>query len=695
MSKTRRPNRRTRYLALGAVLVAALVAFGLVLLDRKQGYARLLEHETLGHGAVARALVGSAWARYAGLVAAAPTMSRAELLRRDEVRALSAEAAARLAGTHVARVDLRSLDGLTVLSTDTARIGEDRSGDARFVGAKAGRRSSELLFREPGRVLVGSFTPLRGNGGPNGAAPVEAVVEIVSDVTPLAAGIERAARANALWAAGGVLGLALLLFFAVMRAERFLRAQEIERAASEARLRHHAYHDQLTGLPNRANLMERLDEATKLSALAERKFALLLVELDRLKTIREGLGQDAGNELVNVVARRLRDCLREGDVVFRVGAGEFALLVEDLANPGDAAFVARRVIEACAEPIRVDEHDVSTAASVGITVFPDDDRVPERLVRNAVAAMHRAKEAGRGRYDFYTPEMNLRALQRLELESALLSALGNREFVLHYQPRVDAVTHEVVAVEALLRWRHPKLGLVAPDRFVDLLEDTGLILPVGEWVLETACTQAASWRRSGYPGLRVAVNVSPHQFRSGTLVATVRRALEACGLPAAALELELSESLLVESADEAVKLLEDLKRLGVCLSIDDFGAGYTSLGYLKQFPVDYLKLDRGLVKGVPESDKDCAIVAAVGAMTGALRVGLVAEGIERKPQAEFLARHRCQEMQGELFGRPVPAGELERILAGERRRGTLLGEDGWAIRAGPSVRVEAGPSTQH
>jgi EAL domain-containing protein (putative c-di-GMP-specific phosphodiesterase class I) len=353
------------------------------------------------------------------------------------------------------------------------------------------------------------------------------------------------------------------------------------------------------------------------------------------------------------------------------------------------------VIEACAEPIRVDEHDVSTAASIGITVFPDDDRVPERLVRNAVAAMHRAKEAGRGRYDFYTPEMNLRALQRLELESALLSALGNREFVLHYQPRVDAVTHEVVAVEALLRWRHPKLGLVAPDRFVELLEDTGLILPVGEWVLETACTQAASWRGSGYPGLRVAVNVSPHQFRSGTLVATVRRALEACGLPAAALELELSESLLVESADEAVKLLEDLKRLGVCLSIDDFGAGYTSLGYLKQFPVDYLKLDRGLVKGVPESDKDCAIVAAVGAMTGALRVGLVAEGIERRPQAEFLARHRCQEMQGELFGRPVPAEELERLLAGERRRGTLLGDDSWAIRAGPSVRVEAGPSTQH
>jgi EAL domain-containing protein (putative c-di-GMP-specific phosphodiesterase class I) len=321
--------------------------------------------------------------------------------------------------------------------------------------------------------------------------------------------------------------------------------------------------------------------------------------------------------------------------------------------------------------------------------------VPERLVRNAVAAMHRAKDAGRGRYDFYTPEMNLRAMERLELESALLSALGNREFVLHYQPRVDAATHEVLAVEALLRWHHPKLGLVQPGRFVALLEDTGLILPVGEWVLETACTQAASWRRSGYPGLRVAVNVSPHQFRSGKLVATVRRTLEACGLPAPALELELSESLLVESADEAVKLLEDLKRLGVCLSIDDFGAGYTSLGYLKRFPVDYLKLDRGLVKGIPESDKDCAIVAAIGAMANALRVGLVAEGVERKPQAEFLARNHCQEMQGDLYGRPVPADELERLLAGERRRGTLLGEDGWGMRAASSVQVGIEPGTRH
>jgi diguanylate cyclase (GGDEF)-like protein len=655
----------------------ALLAYGFVAFDRQRSYEALLERETRANIAVAHALVGSDRSRYAALVAGAGALNRRDLLRREEIRGLRESADWLRAQGEMVRIELLGPGGLIVFSSDPARIGLKLGGEPGIAAAMAGRGSSALLAPERVRLIVGgddkralvsTHVPLR----PDEASSVPAVVEVVSDVTPLVAGLERAERDKLVWVAGGLLALYALLLVLVGRAERILRKQEIERLASEERVRHHAYHDRLTGLPNRDSLMERLDEAVKLCALAQRMFALLLVDLDRLSTIREGLGQEAGNEVVGRVAARMRDSVREGDVVFRVGAGEFALLLEDVVSPGDAANVARRVIEASARPIRVGKHEVSTAASVGITVFPDDDRTPERLVRNADAAMRRAKEAGRSRFEFYTPEMNLQAIERLELESALQRALANREFVVHYQPRVDAMTRDVVAVEALLRWRHPTLGLLAPERFMALLEDTGLILPAGEWVLRHTCEQVVAWRRSGYSELRASVNVSPEQFRSGTLVDAVKRALGEAGLPAAALELEISESLLVESADEAVKLLDELHGLGVRLSIDDFGAGYTSLGYLKRFPVDFLKLDRSLVKGLPESDKDRAIASAVSNMARSLGLGLVAEGVERQPQAEFLARHRCQELQGNLYGRPVPAEELEILLAKQRRRGRLL-----------------------
>lgn len=677
MSRSRRPFRLTRNFSLAALAGAAVLAYGLVTFDRHQSFAQLLEHATRSNTAVVHAFIGANVSRYAGLVTGSPSLTRRDLLRREEMRGLR-ESADRLRDQgHVARIELLTTSGTIVFSSDTARIGLKRGGEAGFAAARDGAGTSELLPAErarliaggPGeRVLVGTFVPVRASE----TSPVTAVAEVVADVTPLVTRLESAQRDKLVWAAAGLLVIYALLLILVRRAERILRRQELERVASEERVRHHTYHDRLTGLPNRDSLMERLDEAVKLYGLADRMFALLLVDLDRLNTIREGLGQEAGNEVVGTVARRMRQGLREGDVVFRVGAGEFALLLEDVVNPGDAACAARRVIEACAQPISVGKHEVSTAGSVGITVFPDDDRVPERLVRNADAAMHRAKESGRGRYEFYTPEMNLRAVERLELESALQRALGGREFTLYFQPRVDAVSHEIVAVEALLRWRHPTLGLLSPDRFMPLLEDTGLILPAGEWVLQQACRQVMAWRDGGHPALRGSVNVSPEQFRSATLVAAIRRALEETKLPPEALELEISESLLVESADEAVKLLDELHRVGVRLSIDDFGAGYTSLSYLKRFPVDFLKLDRGLIRALPESEKDRAIVSAVADMANALGIGLVAEGVERQPQAEFLARHRCHELQGNLYGRPVPAEELELLLTRERRRGKLL-----------------------
>jgi predicted signal transduction protein with EAL and GGDEF domain len=349
-------------------------------------------------------------------------------------------------------------------------------------------------------------------------------------------------------------------------------------------------------------------------------------------------------------------------MLFRMGGDEFTVLLESVRGPEETAVVAQRIIDAIAEPVQLQQHEIRVTTSIGMALFPRDDPSGSRLVKSADTAMYRAKELGRNRFEFFTAEMNQRVENQLLLGAALRHAAKAGEFVLHFQPRVSVTDRKVVGVEALLRWQHPERGLVPPADFVPLLEETDLIVPIGEWVLQTACRQAREWQERGL-SLRVSVNISSRQFRSDSLVDTVVGALQSSALAPEFLELELTESLLVENAERAISIMTRLKKLGVTLSIDDFGTGYSSLGYLRQFPIDFLKVDRVFIRDVDKNAKDAAIVRAISALARSLGIGFVAEGVEEAGQAEYLETCDCAEMQGYLFGRPVPAEELPEMVS--------------------------------
>ena len=384
--------------------------------------------------------------------------------------------------------------------------------------------------------------------------------------------------------------------------------------------------------------------------------------------INDSLGHSVGDELLRRVADRLRACVREEDTVARLGGDEFIVLVPRVSSRNDANIVARKLLAAIRLPFAVEERDFFLTTSLGVSVYPDDGVDPEALVQNADTAMYRAKEQGRDNFQLYTPAMTARAIDRLSLENRLRQALQKKELVLFYQPIVDLSDGRVRGAEALLRWEHPERGLLAPVEFISLAEISGLIAPIGRWVLQTACRQIREWQTQGHPNLTVSVNLSPRQFQGADLVSQVAGALREHGVDPRCLDLEITESNAMENAELTVNSLWELKRLGVGISMDDFGTGYSSLNYLKKFPIDRVKLDQSFVRDVASNPEDAAIVRAVIAMAHTLRLVVAAEGVETEDQLSFLRRHQCDEMQGFLFSPPVPPGEFRELL---RRRQAL------------------------
>ena len=431
---------------------------------------------------------------------------------------------------------------------------------------------------------------------------------------------------------------------------------------SEERLSSLAYHDTLTGLPNRLLFQDRLERAVTHSHRHGKGLAVLFLDVDRFKVINDSLGHSVGDRLVREVAARLQDCVRESDTVARLGGDEFTVLLPSVGQAVDAAKVACKVLDAIRMPFELDGRELFLTCSLGISVYPDDGRDAETLVKNADAAMYRAKEQGRDRYLLYTPALNATALERLALESSLRKALPNDELLLHYQPIVDVATRGMHGVEALLRWHHPELGLVPPGDFIPLAEVTGLILSMGPWVLRTACAQARAWQGLR-PGLRMSVNLSAREFQEPALVGYVTDALADTGLPPHLLQLEITESSAMQNAQAASQTLRELKALGVGLSIDDFGTGYSSLSYLRRFPIDTLKIDQSFIRDIGADPDDAAIASAIIALAHTLKLAVVAEGVETAEQLAFLARHGCDRAQGYLFSRPLPADRCESLLA--------------------------------
>ena len=446
-----------------------------------------------------------------------------------------------------------------------------------------------------------------------------------------------------------------------------------DRKRAEERIRQLAHYDDLTGLPNRVLFSQLLEQALSESKFSNKQVAVLFIDLDRFKLINDTLSHDSGDKVLQIVAKRLTESVPRRDTIARFGGDEFVVLMRDCSVPTDAADTAQKLLSAIARPVPLEEQEFHLTASIGIATFPNDGQSAQTIMKNADVAMYRAKEHGKNNYQFYSSQMNLHSFERLVLERFLRRALEQEEFQLYYQPKIDLVTGCVTGMEALLRWIHPGMGMISPVKFIPLAEETGLIVPIGAWVLRTACAQIRAWQLQGLPALRVAVNISARQFAHDDLHADIVRVLQETGLAPELLELEITESLTMENPEHAAALLKKLKALGIRLAIDDFGTGYSSLGYLKRFPIDNVKIDRSFIQDIPDDEDDVAITQAVIAMAHSLRLKVIAEGVETAEHLAFLRTHGCDEAQGYLFGAPMPAEDFVKLM--------LRRDDGSMFRA--------------
>ncbi|MGH8852783.1 MAG: putative bifunctional diguanylate cyclase/phosphodiesterase, partial [Telluria sp.] len=450
-------------------------------------------------------------------------------------------------------------------------------------------------------------------------------------------------------------------------ANALLQEEINERRQAEARVHHMAYHDSLTGLPNRALLSDRLDCALRAAQRKGHRLAVMFIDLDRFKTINDSLGHATGDHLLREVARRLCAAVRESDTVARLGGDEFVVLLPDAGGAQECALVGDKIIEALATPFPFEGHSLHISPSIGICLCPDDGNDVETLMRHADAAMYHAKAAGRNNYQFFDQCMNQAAARRFALESQLRGALVRGEFELHFQPIIDTGTRRLHALEVLLRWRRDGEVLVGPDEFIPILEENGMIVPVGEWVIRSACEQSVAWQAQGLAAVPLAINLSARQFMHDGLVDSMRRIVGETGIDPSLLEFEITETALMQQGGRTLEILRQINGMGMRLSIDDFGTGYSSLAYLKRFPVRKIKIDRAFVRELEASAEDRAIVAAVMALANSLQLSVVAEGVETEEQYALLGGYGCQLAQGYLFARPLPAADAARLMAGSVR----------------------------
>lgn len=439
-----------------------------------------------------------------------------------------------------------------------------------------------------------------------------------------------------------------------------------ERMSAEERIRQLALYDALTGLPNRATFYSLIKQSLIIASRDNVIGGIMFIDLDRFKNINDSLGHGAGDELIRRVSARLKTCLRSSDVIARLGGDEFVVSLFDIKAAADAAIVAKKMLATFATPFLIEGHEISISASIGVSVYPDDGIDLDNLIKFSDIAMYRAKGRGRNTFLFYANDMNVRSLDKLQMESDLRRALDRRELLLHYQPQANIHTGEMTGAEVLLRWQHPEKGMVSPGEFIPMAEETGLVVGIGQWVLDQAVAQNRVWQKQGFPIVKLAVNVAAQQFHA-ELVNEVSAVLTEHELAHEFLELEITESMVMNNAEQVIEMLKQMQKLGVRMSLDDFGTGYSSLSYLKRFPIQKLKVDQSFVRGIPNDENDVAITRAIIGMGKSLGLKVIAEGVETREQLEFLRAEGCDEIQGYLFSRPIPANEFMRLLESKHR----------------------------
>lgn len=439
------------------------------------------------------------------------------------------------------------------------------------------------------------------------------------------------------------------------------------RKEAEERVQFLSNFDRLTGFANRNQFRERLHKSLTLARLNRERTALVFIDLDRFRPINDSLGHEVGDRLLKLAAERLRGCGFAEENLARVGGDEFTLVVENYTRRTDLEHICQKLINAMRRPFHFDQHELLLGASLGVSVFPDTAKDVQTLINQADLAMHQAKRAGGNNYQFYSSDMRVASVEQLALETSLRKAIFKNEFVVHYQPKMDLASDRITSVEALVRWQHPTMGLLPPKDFIPLAEETGLISAIGELVLERSCRQATQWHKQGFTDVCVSVNLSAHQFRKGNVLEIVDRVLQATELPAHLLELELTESLIMEDLDKNIALLQSLRKRGVELSLDDFGTGYSSLSYLKRFPINTLKIDRSFITELDQSPDDAAITRAIIDMAHSLNLRVVAEGVETASHLDILRSMGCDSIQGYLISKPVPEAELLKLLKAQQQ----------------------------
>jgi diguanylate cyclase (GGDEF)-like protein len=480
-----------------------------------------------------------------------------------------------------------------------------------------------------------------------------------------------------LWRAG--IGSALVVLLTAILGRMSWQLARARVRENEAHLTHArrveylAYHDGLTALPNRGLFNKLLSQAISQARRYHRQLAVAFIDLDRFKQINDTLGHEAGDELLKEVANRLKTCVRDSDTVARLGGDEFVVLLTELGDERYAATVAQKIINAVAKPFNLLGQEFRVTASIGISTYPKDGPDEQTLTKNADIAMYQAKEDGKNNFQFYSEQLNANSLERLTLESSLRHALERNEFQLYYQAKRDIATGQITGMEALLRWQHPDLGIVAPMQFIPVAEETGLIVPIGRWVLHTACLQNVTWQKQGLPRLKIAVNLTARQFSDEHLLRDIAVVLKSTGMEAGLLELEIHESLLIQDMEKTLRILTDLKAMGIKIAIDDFGTGYSSLATLQRFPLDTIKIDRSYIRDIATRTEDSNLTEAIIAMGKSLSLTVVAQGVETKEQADFLRQHACDEFQGFYFNKPMSADQFTKLLHEQDTGITLLG----------------------
>ena len=659
--------RLVRYFALASLLGLLVVLAPLVYFYRHFATEALEQHETRDNVVITQIFASTIWPRHAAYVQSAATQSRQQLQNNPQVALIRADVLRQIKGLAVVKVKIYDLHGLTVFSTDEKQIGEDKSDDDGVQDAIAGKVSSEIAFENAfdafekvinDRNLISSYIPIRTDS----SQPAQGVFEVYSDVTDYVAELE-----HTTWEIVGVVlgSLALLyvfLYAIVRRADLVLRRQaETEALAHEALLAHRALHDALTGLPNRESLTRQM-QALVASMQDGQRFAVLCLGLDGFKEINDSVGHRVGDATLVEVGRRLQAQFGEAHITARMGGDEFVITLGEI---GDTLSVERivqtleRAQQAVATPsILAVGQELALTASVGVAIYPDDGRDVAELLQAADVALTHAKRSGRHSYQFHTAGMNDHVLEMLWVERDLRRALEEQQFVLYYQPKIDLENGHITGAEALIRWQHPTRGLVMPSQFILVAEERGLIVALGNWVMQEACRQNKAWQQAGMVELPIAINLSAQHFKQSSLLRDVQQTLHAHALAAHCLELELTESSIMQDAATTIATMDQLKQVGALLALDDFGTGYSSLSQLKGLPLDNLKLDQSFVRGLPGDQNDLAICTAVIAMGQALGLKVIAEGVETSEQLAVLRALGCDVGQGYLFARPMPAAQF-------------------------------------